>query len=359
MDPETRPLLRTTGAAITAGFDPAGAFSWLDIPLARAAAQPAHHAHHHRADDLLHLVDAVATATLPDRGGIPPAAAAALGADAAIPDDLRDVLSGNVVAIQPGAADPMQQWPVTHCATLIDALIERHRMRVLLVGDAEAASIEQKLLSAITQPSRVISAIGKLSAEALPAILARCDLFVGPDGDALHLAAAIGIPTVGLHAGMTDPAERGPIGPRAVAVARAMTCSPCYLRQVSDCPRGLACLRALEPLAVYRACETLLARPSNEPVASVASAAAQTSAEPSPVKPPPKQSRRAPAAPKSPAAQPATGEPIAAQPPSAKHPAANRLAEKRLAKKRVAEKRPAERKPAGKTRARSAAPGSD
>ena len=37
-----------------------------------------------------------------------------------------------------------------------------------------------------------------------------------------------------------------------------MVCAPCYLANASDCRRGLACLRELEPARVYDACKRLL-----------------------------------------------------------------------------------------------------
>ena len=57
---------------------------------------------------------------------------------------------------------------------------------------------------------------------------------------------------------LLDAREWGPVGPRAVAIARDMVCSPCYLSKVEDCHRGLACLRELEPGRVYEACKRLL-----------------------------------------------------------------------------------------------------
>jgi hypothetical protein len=40
-----------------------------------------------------------------------------------------------------------------------------------------------------------------------------------------------------------------------------MTCSPCYLARLEDCPRGFACMRGLEPSAVQEVSEIFLARP--------------------------------------------------------------------------------------------------
>jgi ADP-heptose:LPS heptosyltransferase len=92
----------------------------------------------------------------------------------------------------------------------------------------------------------------------LPAVLGRASLFVGNDSGPKHIAAALGVPTVGIHSGTVDVREWGPIGPSAVAVAREVVCSPCYLSKPEDCRRGLACLRQLDPGKVYEACKRLL-----------------------------------------------------------------------------------------------------
>ncbi len=68
------------------------------------------------------------------------------------------------------------------------------------------------------------------------------------------------MPTIGIHSGVVDPIEWGPIGPNAVALRRNMTCSPCYLAKAEDCPRALACLRSLEPNLVHETADLLLAR---------------------------------------------------------------------------------------------------
>jgi hypothetical protein len=95
----------------------------------------------------------------------------------------------------------------------------------------------------------------------LPHLLAACVLYIGNDSGPKHIAAAVGVPTIGIHSGVVDAAEWGPIGRRAVALQRDMTCSPCYLASAADCPRDLACLRFLEPASVYQTAQLLLARP--------------------------------------------------------------------------------------------------
>jgi hypothetical protein len=88
--------------------------------------------------------------------------------------------------------------------------------------------------------------------------LLNCALYIGNDSGPKHIAAATGLPTIGIHSGVVDPVEWGPLGPHAVALRRNMTCSPCYLANASDCTRGLACLKHLDVNEVYDAAVTLL-----------------------------------------------------------------------------------------------------
>ena len=103
--------------------------------------------------------------------------------------------------------------------------------------------------------------VGKTPLRQLPDLLRACALYVGNNSGPKHIAAALGVPTIGIHSGVVDAIEWGPIGSRAVAVRRNMTCSPCYLARLEDCPRGFACMRGLEPTAVQEVSELFLARP--------------------------------------------------------------------------------------------------
>jgi ADP-heptose:LPS heptosyltransferase/GT2 family glycosyltransferase len=280
--PETRELLRCASAAFTAGFDQMGRFDWLDITLQWEGDRGLSSKQYHITDDLLHLVDAVGTAAMPDRTGILPGALVALGERTELPAALAAFLAaspgdgpgegpgdgpgdGPVICVHAGAGNEMKQWPADFFATLIDMLIVRAGARVLLLGGPDEAALEQEILAAVENRDRIMSVVGQLPLAALPVAMAGCAMYVGNDSGPKHIAAAVGIPTVGVHSGTVDPVEWAPVGPRAVAVARAMACSPCYLNRLSDCPRELACLRQLEPQAVFRICEAVLARPAEGP----------------------------------------------------------------------------------------------
>ncbi|MGH2897700.1 MAG: glycosyltransferase family 9 protein, partial [Solirubrobacteraceae bacterium] len=255
---DTREVLRRTGARLLAGFDHLGQFPWLDVALEWEGDRGMHPKRSHVGDDLLNLVEAIRTASSPDRTMLPHAAPGAL--DFLAPD-AHGWFDRPVVCVHPGVGNVMRQWPAAHFARLIDRLVADHGVRVVLIGGADEQVLGEEVLSGVTAPGSVLSLIGRVPLADLPALLASCALFVGNNSGPKHIAAALGVPTVGIHSGVVDATEWAPLGPRAVAVRRAMACSPCYLARPQDCHRELACLAGLEPASVYAICARLLAAP--------------------------------------------------------------------------------------------------
>jgi ADP-heptose:LPS heptosyltransferase/GT2 family glycosyltransferase len=248
---ETRPVLQHTAARWLAGFDFRNQFPWLDIALEWTGDQAYVHKRQHNGDDLLNLADAVAAAGSGERTAIAarPAAAAAPPAAAG---------SGPLVCVHPTVGNDARQWPLEYFAVLIDRLVEADGARVVLIGapgDEEAAAA---ILRQVRHPRAVTSLVGQVPLAELPSLLAGVALFVGNNSGPKHIAAGLGVPTVGIHSGTEDVREWGPIGAAAIAVARDMVCSPCYLAHAKDCRRGLACLTGLAPARVYEACRRLL-----------------------------------------------------------------------------------------------------
>jgi heptosyltransferase-2 len=69
-------------------------------------------------------------------------------------------------------------------------------------------------------------------------LAAACRLFLTNDSGAMHVASALGVPTVAVF-GATDDATTGPAGPLARVVREHAECSPCLLR---DCPIDHRCM---------------------------------------------------------------------------------------------------------------------
>jgi len=95
-----------------------------------------------------------------------------------------------------------------------------------------------------------VVAAGKTDVAELKALLSLCDGFAGNDSGAMHLAAALGIPAVGIF-GSTNPARTGPVGAKADVIYHPVDCSPCLKRA---CRFGhYQCLRGIAPAEIAAA----------------------------------------------------------------------------------------------------------
>jgi ADP-heptose:LPS heptosyltransferase len=93
----------------------------------------------------------------------------------------------------------------------------------------------------------------------LAALIERCDLFLGHDTGMMHLAVAVGTPTVAVF-GPSDPQIYGPYGDHGTSVWRPTPQSPCFYdgAAVPDCPCAMQCMRNVEANTVIAAAESLL-----------------------------------------------------------------------------------------------------
>ncbi|HTT79237.1 MAG TPA: glycosyltransferase family 9 protein [Stellaceae bacterium] len=255
---ETRPLLPLTGAQWLAGYDSDGQFPWLDIALEWETDPRGGRKRSPISDDLVRLVDAIADAAQPDEPW-----AAPLAAPAAAPPRIAGASgrprAARFICMHPGVGTPIRQWPAGYFAELIDRLVAAHDVEVALIGHASEAGLAAEILANLARPDRVRSLVGRLELAELAPLLAGAALFVGNNSGPHHLAARLGVPTVGIHSGTVDAREWGAVGPYAVAIRRNMVCSPCYFHDAALCGRGVACLTELRPADVFALCERLLA----------------------------------------------------------------------------------------------------
>jgi ADP-heptose:LPS heptosyltransferase/GT2 family glycosyltransferase len=257
--PDTRHVLQHTGAHILVGFDHQGRFPWLDVALEWDEDVPLRTKHGHVADDLSALVEAVATHSDADRGAVLTAPVGPL----VLPDaEKRGLFSKPLICIHPAAGSPMRQWPPEKYSELIELLLDEKDFNIALIGGEDESEIAAKVLDRTDLEGQVFNLLGKLGLEDLPKLLAKAALFVGNNSGPQHLAAALGIPTIGIHSGVVDAREWGPLGPNAVAVRREMSCSPCFIEQPKDCPRALVCLTELDVISVFNSSMQMLARPN-------------------------------------------------------------------------------------------------
>ena len=142
-----------------------------------------------------------------------------------------------LVGMAPGAAyGPAKRWFPERFAAVADRLAERFACPVLLFGgDGDRASTEAVQAEAKTA---LVDIAGRTSLGDAIALIACCDLFITNDSGLMHVAGALGVPTVAIF-GSTNPRTTYPLGERTVLVRRPVDCSPC-LRQ--ECPTDFRCM---------------------------------------------------------------------------------------------------------------------
>jgi heptosyltransferase II len=152
------------------------------------------------------------------------------------------------IAFGPGAAyGSAKCWPAERFAELGDRLIARFDADVILFGAPSERDIASRIASGMRH--RPVNLAGETSIAELPAFFSACDLFVGNDSGAMHVAAAAGIPIVAIF-GSTDPEGTAPLTSRRTLVRHAPSCSPCFLRQ---CPVDHRCMKDVEVQMVEEA----------------------------------------------------------------------------------------------------------
>jgi ADP-heptose:LPS heptosyltransferase len=108
-----------------------------------------------------------------------------------------------VLALAPAANWIGKQWSPSSFATLATRFLEKREAKIaLFAAPHERASI-QPVVDAIPQ-DKCIDLIGELSLLEIAACLKQCQAFVGNDSGLMHVAAAVGTPTMGLFGPSDD-----------------------------------------------------------------------------------------------------------------------------------------------------------
>jgi heptosyltransferase-2/heptosyltransferase-3 len=176
-----------------------------------------------------------------------------------------------LVALQVGAGAPVKVWPLDRLAAVGRAMRDELGAGIVVVGGPGEVAQVQEVVGAVGD--RTIGLAGKTTVGELAAVLERCDLALGPDSGPLHLAVAVGTPTVHLF-GPADPARFGPYGEPSwhVVVQSDWPCAPCH--RLDFPPSALArhpCVSTIGVGEVTRVARDVLERSMRRPVTVSAS----------------------------------------------------------------------------------------
>lgn len=108
--------------------------------------------------------------------------------------------------------------------------------------------------------SSLSSLAGRATLLEFAAVLKRCAVFIGNDTGAMHIAAAVGTPVVGLF-GPSNPMEWGPRGKNVKTIYKGVDCRACFH---PTCQRGEQnCMKQISVEEVFRAVREMMPNPAS------------------------------------------------------------------------------------------------
>lgn len=156
--------------------------------------------------------------------------------------------SGSFFGVAPGAAKgSAKQWPPERFAEAADRVAAEIGAQAVLLGSTADAGAAAETAAAMKTP--VLNLCGRTDLRAFAGVVASIRALIANDSGAMHLGAALGIPTVGVF-GPTNAYETHPVGSRATFVRGVAECSPC--RHVT-CPIDHRCMTSVAPGTVANA----------------------------------------------------------------------------------------------------------
>lgn len=174
--------------------------------------------------------------------------------------------------MHPGATDPRRRWPAAAFAAVASALVA-DGVRVVVVGDGSDAPAAAEILAQVDDPGGLLSSrAGEQPLPELVATLLGSDVVLANDSGPRHVAAALGIRTVGVY-WVGNLVNAGPLGRRRHRVQLAYTtaCPVCGvdLTQVGwtaeRCEHDESIVADVQPGPVLADVRSLLADAEQEP----------------------------------------------------------------------------------------------
>ncbi|MFN7920549.1 MAG: lipopolysaccharide heptosyltransferase II [Bryobacteraceae bacterium] len=156
-------------------------------------------------------------------------------------DLLRDRgLAGAVIGLSPGAAfGGAKRWLPERFAETALTLSKKLKAAVAIFGTGGEKPLCQSVHGMLERDGVLCRNLaGATSLGEFIEMAAACRVFLTNDSGSMHIASALGVPTVAVF-GATDHVATGPTGELSRVVREPVDCSPCLLR---ECPIDHRCM---------------------------------------------------------------------------------------------------------------------
>jgi ADP-heptose:LPS heptosyltransferase len=148
---------------------------------------------------------------------------------------------GILIGLHCSSAVPDKAWPAIYFGQVVKELARTFKKVTAVtfgLQEDQAASGEAQL--AAGGNVHWVDGTGKWNIRQTLAMLNRCNLLISGDTGVMHMAAAVGTPTVSVF-GPTSPIRRAPLQSGGLAVVPQTSCHPCFKLRWSGC----RCIRTI------------------------------------------------------------------------------------------------------------------
>ena len=165
-------------------------------------------------------------------------------------------IASPIVGVSPGAAfGSAKRWLPERFAESAVQLARELRATVAVFGTPEEAELGAQVARMIeTQAIPTVNVAGQTSLREFIDMAAACRLFLTNDSGSMHIASALGVPTVVVF-GPTDEHATGPAGHSYAILREPVECAPCHRR---ECPIDHRCMTRVSAEEVTGAALKLL-----------------------------------------------------------------------------------------------------
>lgn len=119
-----------------------------------------------------------------------------------------------------------KKWPTASYAELCRSLLDRKFTLVFLGGKDDLQDTEEVISLLPSSQKKIVNCVGATTLKEAASILSGCRVFISGDSALMHLAAAVGTPTLSLF-GPTDPHMLAPRGKNHLFLASSTRCPGC------------------------------------------------------------------------------------------------------------------------------------
>lgn len=168
--------------------------------------------------------------------------------------DCGRVLETPLVGFHIGAGYPSKLWEPTRYAELMNIIAEKYNSQILIVGGCEDKIIYEGIEKNLN--FNPINVIGKTNFLETAALIKQCNLFIGNDSAPVHIAAAVGTPTIVIFSAANKSRRWAPKGKQVLVIKKDVPCGGCEKHECED----IQCMQSITVDEVFEAVDSYFLR---------------------------------------------------------------------------------------------------